>query len=158
MIKERHKAIYGKIKLERMYCESCKGSTIVLEGIKQCCEGAADDILSEEEEIMVSPRSIRKSLSQKRKKEILKKQDNKCLYCDLPFGTPYLRKNVFCLTRVNWDHLVPFSYTQTSGKTDFVASCNICNLIKSDKMFKTVEDARRHIQQRRIEKGYEYAD
>jgi 5-methylcytosine-specific restriction endonuclease McrA len=49
------------------------------------------------------------------------------------------------ILKVNWDHVVPFSYSQNNYAYNFVAACQICNGIKGSQMFKTLEEARIHI-------------
>ena len=83
-------------------------------------------------------------------------QDNKCLYCDKEFGTPYERNNKVRFTKVHYDHLIPYSYSQSCDNKDFVASCNICNHIKYNLMFDTVEEVFRYVEYNRKKKGYKY--
>jgi len=131
--------------------------TIVLQGIKQCC----DEPVNPEQgfsckENMIQGHFKRKYPSLKRQKELLDKQNNQCLYCNKPFGTPYTRNGVLAFTTVHWDHLVPYAYSQTSKDLDFVASCNICNFIKSDMVFETIEEVFRYVDYNRKKKRYSY--
>lgn len=156
MIKQKHIAIYGKLKMFRVYCEECKGMTLVLDDKKLCCDMPAPKKSIKQEEIIVSPDGRRKKPSLKRQKEILEKQDNKCLYCNNKFGTAYFRDGKLKLTKLHWEHLVPFSYTQRSSDKDFIASCNVCNLIKSDKVFETVEEVFHYVRYNRKKKGIDF--
>lgn len=56
--------------------------------------------------------------------------------------------------QVNWDHKVPFAYSQNNGNQNFVAACQICNRLKSRIMFNSLEEARVYLYYKQIEKGY----
>lgn len=89
--------------------------------------------------------------------QMLEAQDNRCFYCDIPFGTSYKhpRLNKYVKTTVCCDHLVPFAYTQNNNEMNFVCACGVCNGIKSALMFQTVEEARSYVEYCRKKKGYE---
>ena len=58
------------------------------------------------------------------------------------------------MLRVEWDHYIPYSYSQDNRVSNFVAACQICNRIKSSLMLPSAEEYRVHIQNKRVEKGY----
>lgn len=82
------------------------------------------------------------------------KQEGKCFYCHLSLGSYVLRNGNPVRLRLNWDHQVPYSYSQNNQGSNFVASCHVCNGIKSAFVFKTEEEARIYVQEKRTEKGY----
>lgn len=88
-------------------------------------------------------RSQHKKPSQYQCDIILKRQDNKCLYC----GTPFIYE------APHFDHFIPLSFLRRSSLENFVAACQLCNNIKSDKVFDSLEDVRKHIRVRRIGRG-----
>jgi 5-methylcytosine-specific restriction endonuclease McrA len=47
-----------------------------------------------------------------------------------------------------WDHLVPYVYGYDNSDDNFVAACQICNNIKSSKLFSSLEEAREYINAR----------
>jgi len=93
------------------------------------------------------------------RREILAKQNNRCLYCDLPFGTEILRtgrKGRLVTLRLNWDHFIPYAYCLNNPHDNWVAACHVCNGIKGPRIFDTIADARRYIQNKALENGYVY--
>ena len=156
---KKHVAIYGRVKILRGYCKDCQQYALILYGIIQCCDKPLDEI--EEQEEFGYKRMAQGAINRKRPSleaitKMLFSQDQKCIYCNIPFGTSYqhpkLRK--FMETKVCCDHFVPFKYSQDNGDLNFVLACGTCNGIKSDKMFNTMEDARAYVESRRKNKGY----
>jgi 5-methylcytosine-specific restriction endonuclease McrA len=158
MIKKKHLAIYGSIKLQRMYCKKCKDMALVVDNKLLCCNSDVGNKLQKGIEIIVNGEQ-RKRPGLAEQEKILKIQNNKCLYCNKPFGTMYVRegKNYVRYTQIHYDHLIPYSYCK-QNKNNFVAACNICNSIKYNKMFNTVEEAFYYVEYNRKKKGYIYAD
>lgn len=64
------------------------------------------------------------------KREILKRQDHKCLYCGE------------ALVEIEFDHFKPRCHGGSSGPENRVASCRLCNAIKGEKLFATIDAAR----------------
>ena len=56
--------------------------------------------------------------------------------------------------KVHWDHKIPYSYAQDNRDINFVASCSVCNLMKHDRMFETLDEAREYLQTRWETKGF----
>lgn len=127
--------------------------TLVVKGIKQCCDTPVEET-SLSSKVMCGGIRRKKPNSGEIEK-ILTLQDNKCLYCRKPFGTPYVRNGKISMTKLCFDHLIPYSYAQ-SNRNNFVAACNICNGIKSNLMFVSVEEAYHYVEHRRKKKGYTY--
>ena len=50
--------------------------------------------------------------------------------------------------RLSWDHFIPFSVILDNPDDNWVASCKNCNSIKHANIFKTIGEARDHIQPR----------
>ena len=110
MIKQKHLAFYGEFRLLRAFCKECKGMTLIVDNIKQCCHNPLSGKMSQEWEQMCPATGKRRIPPAWRQREILKVQDNKCLYCDKPFNIPYFHKEKLRFTKINWDHLIPFIY------------------------------------------------
>ena len=105
---------------------------------------------------MSEPAIGRKGPGLREKREILSRQDNKCLYCGSEFGTPIWseRHGKVLFTNIHWDHFVPYCYSYNNKRVNFVAACSVCNLIKSSKMFETLTEAKNYILYQRKRKGY----
>ena len=69
--------------------------------------------------------------SKRIKCELLLEQEGRCAYCN----------SSLLEVEINWDHLIPWSYLQSSGgKGNRVASCDPCNAAKSNKIFRKESD------------------
>jgi hypothetical protein len=96
--------------------------------------------------------SLRKRPSVKLGKEILAWQNGQCLYCGIHIGSFYKRGTEVFVSKLHWDHFVPFSYLQMNPKINWVASCDVCNQIKTDKIFNDLREARGYIEAQRRKK------
>ena len=83
----------------------------------------------------------RRSLSTARKAELLEKYLYTCVYCN---------EDATCV-----DHVVPFSYSQCDDEDNLVASCDECNLIAGDKVFRDFTTKSEYI--RNVKKHPKYA-
>ena len=152
-----HVAVYGSLRMLRGYCPNCKDNALIVKGEYQCCDRAvSSNNIVKFQKRMIEAAQMRHRPSVQAINKMLKKQDNKCLYCDIPFDTAYehpkLRKMM--KTKVCFDHFVPYAYSQDNRDVNFVCACGTCNGIKSDKVFKTVEEARDYVGYCRKKKGY----
>ena len=148
-------AIYGNTKLLRMYCRKCKAFSFVVDKTFQCCGKEGNDS-AESYKRMSNASGMRKCPPQKIAVDILKKQENRCKYCDIKFGEIYFRDTKRHISKIAWDHFVPFAYLQENPYDNWVASCGVCNSIKSSKMFETIEEVRNYVQYSRKKKGISY--
>jgi DNA-binding CsgD family transcriptional regulator len=96
------------------------------------------------------------------KQRISERQNNRCLYCDLPIGAEIMRwqqagnkRNGIVTLRAHWDHFVPYAYLLRNPSSNWVLACHVCNGLKLARIFHTVERAREFILPKRIAKGYE---
>ena len=77
---------------------------------------------------------------------------NRCMYCGLEFdrvvsdedGSEHVVYEPFVV-----DHFTPYSYKADSSLDNLVLSCLACNLVKSDKVFESLAEARDYILTRR---------
>lgn len=152
---ERHVVWYGRIALERAYCQDCKQFAFVIDDTLQCCYRNAPQVncISRQERASEAP-SVRLLPPIQVRRTLLREQDNKCLYCCRRFGTQVWRGRKVIVLSVAWDHKVPFAYAQNNGLENFVAACQICNRLKGSIMFYSLEEARVYLYNRQIEKGY----
>jgi hypothetical protein len=78
--------------------------------------------------------------------EVLIAQDNRCLYCGHRFGDLVIRRrDDWQWLELNWDHFVPFAYSNRNLDDNWVAACHLCNSYKSSLFFPDVQSARLHI-------------
>ena len=145
-------SIYGNIKIPKAYREHCGAFSFVIDGILSCCDRALE-FEARRYKRESEPEQRRKLPPVVERRAQLELQGNRCFYCGRSFGS-YVFKNLKT-TRllVHFDHLLPYVYSQNNHSRNFVASCQICNQIKRDKCFQTVEEAQIFILNRWEEKG-----
>ena len=156
----KHYAKYGNTILKRIKCEDCKRYAFVIDGIIQCCDRKLEEFKTHKAKVMSCATNKRKGLSLKAKRDVLEKQKNRCLYCGYEFKDILWNNHryKFYTVEVRWDHFSPFSYSYNNKHNNFVASCQICNKIKTNLMFETVEEVRDYVKYRRAKRGYENKD
>ncbi|MBW2126310.1 MAG: hypothetical protein JRH08_11570 [Deltaproteobacteria bacterium] len=138
------KAIFGKVKLNRHICPKCRNA-ILNSTRKFTCDVCGYEKTDEEAKkykIIVPPPGIRKSPARSIQKKILEIQSYRCYWCANKFGMPYWKNNRLRYLKIHWDHKIHFSFEQTNRDDNWVASCNICNLFKSNFLFKSDADCR----------------
>lgn len=162
-IKRLHTAIYGNVALLRGPCPCCGSESILQDGVSLCC-GVSLKYWDDYDETalanaqvavkrMTSPRFKRNRPPKHVQLSILKAQENRCVYCDQEFGNYVWKSGRLCRLRVDWDHFVPYTYSANNRAENFVAACHVCNGLKSDKHFDSIEQAKEYIRARREEKG-----
>ncbi len=107
--------------------------------------------------------------------DLLTEWGNRCVYCRLPFGLliwksgigsmigsgmntlRYYRSNHAAIVlHVEWDHFTPFTYSDSSADDQFLPACQVCNQLKGDKLFRSIEGAREYLEPRWLRR-YEMA-
>lgn len=90
-----------------------------------------------------------RKISQKTDKflqKLCEEQDGRCYWCGRKFGTLYSKHyNVFLPLQATFDHIIPHIYSKDHTEKNLVASCNICNGIKYDKIFKSEEECKDYL-------------
>lgn len=97
------------------------------------------------------------------RRRVTEKQAGRCLYCELPIGIEVWRQRPphsrlssgVVLLKPHYDHFVPYSYSLRNAASNWALACHVCNLIKTARMFDTVEQARDVVLPARLSKGYE---
>jgi len=145
--------LYGKVRIIKAWCEDCQGYFIVQEGKLSCCDKPIDadpGRYKRESE----PEQRRKAPPLKERQKQLEDQHYRCFYCSRSFDSTVYRNGKAVRLKVHYDHMIPYSLTQDNSVSNFVAACHVCNGIKTDFCFHTVEEAQIYIQGRWKEKGY----
>lgn len=150
---------YGSERMVRSLCPICNKHSFIIDERYDCCGTKFDGKGWLKERRVIECRFKRKKPSIYAIRYMLDAQNDVCFYCGREFNEFYLHPKTKRLlrTKMHFDHFVPFSYSQDNRECNFVISCSICNLIKSDKIFLTEEDARDYVRYRRKKKGYEEA-
>ncbi len=150
-----HVAVYGKVAIPRKFCEDCQTFAFVFDDIIQCCDKHIGGSKPRAVKRMSDIATGRKGPGRNAAKKILEEQDGRCLYCERRIGSYMIRHHKMIRLRLNWDHMVPYVYSLDSRPKNFAAACHVCNGIKSDKMFASVEEVKVYVQEKIKAKGYE---
>ena len=148
-------SLYGNVAIKKTFCSVCKHWAFVLDGKLACC-GLPFDAAPEKVQRESEPPSRRKTPSKADQAIILREQDDRCIYCCQPFGQVRHRHGRKVLLRLHWDHASPFVYAQDNSADNFVAACHVCNGVKSDLCFGTLDEAMVALLFRRQQKGYDF--
>ena len=149
-----HIAYYGKVPIVKSLCPNCNRESFIIDGVLVCCGIENTSKPKFKKRASVSPQD-RKMPSLYSQRKILSKQNNRCIYCGVRFGGLVARRSENITVLLEWDHFIPFSYSQNNSASNFLASCQICNQIKSSQVFDSIEDAKSYIMEQRKTKGYE---
>jgi hypothetical protein len=148
-------ALYGNVAIEKAYCPNCDAVSFVKNGKFVCCDTA---LLGEPKKFhreTVAPQH-RKTPPKAEKDRILDEQEDRCLYCGVRFESTRFRHGKLFRIKVNWDHQLPYVFSQNNATSNFVAACHVCNGIKSNRVFKTIEEAQVYLAGKRKQKGYDF--
>lgn len=157
----RRVAIYGNVRLIREQCPDCRNVALVVGGRFACCGRewvGADSDQTTHLQRFASPEFVRRKPSPHERSMILAHQDYRCFYCGHSLSAIYTQGVKTFRAKIHWDHQLPFAFSQDNRVDNFVASCNVCNLLKSSKIFETVEDARVYLVHRQGKKGISWID
>jgi hypothetical protein len=143
--KAPHVACYGQVSLERRYCEDCKRFGFVLDGRIQCCDTKVGLALPKARKRMCEVPIGRKGPPAKAKRSILREQGYCCFWCDRRFGKVLWRGRKRKVLRIEWDHLVSYAYSRDNRPVNYVASCHVCNRLKSSSVFESIDECRVYI-------------
>jgi hypothetical protein len=153
MRKIPHNAVYGDIVIPRGYCLECESYAFIIDGKLKCCDAPAESNPTTFKR-MCDVGGGRKRPRKKVQNKILEEQRYLCFYCWRRFGQTVYREGRSIRLKINWDHVNPWSYCLSNKDSNFVAACHVCNGIKSNLMFKDLDDARTTITERWKDKGY----
>jgi hypothetical protein len=148
-------ALYGNEKIVKGYCENCKVRAFIIDGMFSCC-GEKTNIEPKKFRRETDARFKRDRPSKKGREAILKAQFNRCIYCNVEFGTYRFKKGKPVKILIHWDHFMPFAYGANNKTSNFVAACHVCNGIKSSHVFNSLDEAKVELAAKRQEKGYDF--
>lgn len=136
-----HRTYYGNTILLRVDCRTC-GRSIMHELWR--CGGCGKEI--EPSGITVDREAEaefnRHQPSEGHQEFLLDAQEGRCYWCGRIFGCLVIKNGRDYQLRPVFDHFVPFAFTGSCDDLEFVASCQICNGIKSSKIFDDEEMCR----------------
>ena len=140
-------SLYGNTKLLRGFCKRCRRWAIVLDGLKQCCDKPVD-VFVQKKRRMTPAELCRRLPPFRHRKRLLEVYDNRCAYCEQQLGAWVQYHERLLKLRLHWDHNTPWSYSQDNHYENFLPSCHVCNLWKSDRIFQTLDEVRVYVSQK----------
>lgn len=158
MNKKTMKAVYGKVALTRAYCVKCQCYAFVLDGKLACCNTPITKPETDIVKKMLQGSLRRELLSPNEKRKLLEMQKHKCFYCDCDLNSSWYmggRMKVPRKITIQYDHVVPWVFSNNDDLDNFVAACNVCNMIKKDRIFPTIDKLREWILWKREDMNYE---
>lgn len=142
-------ALYGTTPIQRAFCSVCASYAFVIDGKLQCCERPYAAPAKEDQLVRFSESERkRKKPPPWWKKKTIAEQRGRCFYCGRRFGTVLIRKNKETTLGVHWDHVEAWCFAHDNRLFNFVASCSLCNLFKSNKSFYSIESIRDYLMAR----------
>lgn len=149
-----HKARYGNVTILRAYCSECRTYALIIDNKLRCCDRRLQEIEASTSKQMSEVPIGRRGPSRKVQLEILKRQEERCLYCKRRFGDIVYRRAKACRLRIEWDHASPYCYSLNNMPGNFVAACHVCNRYKAAHVFNSLEEAQTFLYEKWKEKGY----
>lgn len=147
------KLLYGSISLLSEDCPNCGRESFVVEGRLVCCgRRTLGEPMTWKR--MSATKKDRRFWSAAFREALIHEQNSRCFWCELRFDKDEWRDGRLWKKSIHIEHVEPFIYAQNEARENIVASCSICNLIKSCLMFKTIDECREYIQHQRILKDY----
>lgn len=148
-------AVFGTVQVPRMFCQDCQQLAMVVSGYFQCCDNKCD----EAPEMWKRESDLDGQRAQPSKRAMAAQlilQENRCLYCERTLGSHVKYRGKAVRLRMHFDHFFPLSYSRDNSNENFVIACHICNQIKSNKCFQTVEEVRLYVATKREQKEQTY--
>lgn len=141
----------------RAKCPRCHEFALIIDNAYGCCGARFQNTPTDKMRIrrMSNAYGFRQKLQRHEQKKILDQQKDRCIYCEaqIPGYKWSPRTRSFIPRAIHWDHFSPFAFTGSNDAANFVASCDECNQIKSDKHFINVVAAREYIHERKRNKA-----
>ena len=135
---------YGSTQLPRIFCRKCQQWSIVLHGLRQCCDTPTTTEIIKHKR-MIPAAGIRRRPPKKVREALLLQYQNCCAYCTQTFGNIIFYHGKPRRLVLNWDHELPFAYIQTNPDENFLPSCQCCNAWKHAKIFQTIEEVKVYV-------------
>src|SRR3990167_3339930 len=150
------KTFYGGVCMPRVYCGRCKTTCFVIDGQRACCDEPVVEIRTEKKVRMSDGLSNRNRFSKSQIAALIALQDNRCAYCLYRFNSWQINQQTRkrLKLKIHIDHMIPWSYLATN-EGELVAACQICNSLKSNRVFDDFDSIRIFLREERWKHGWE---
>lgn len=141
-MKKDIQSFYGENSLLKKYCHSCKQYSFIEDDEFICCGKPITKKKTKiiiKQEVSFTKKNYRKRIPEKIKKEFFKSGKAECTYCGCDLT----------LENIQFDHFIPFCFNKSNFHKNRVPICGLCNRIKSDNIFNTIEEAKNYIAKRK---------
>jgi 5-methylcytosine-specific restriction endonuclease McrA len=135
-------SLYGNVAIPKGYCPDCATYAFIINNKLQCCDAPVARCSPTKIRRESEPEYIRKQPPKSTQKLLLEEQDYRCFYCNARFGDHRIYNGRERVIKLNWDHMVPWIYSQNNASANFVAACQHCNGLKKAMIFDTLDQAR----------------
>ena len=92
-----------------------------------------------------NPKRVKRTFSKVAIQRQVDLQGNKCFWCGRAFGTRFQSHRDPVTLNPRGDHFIPFSFCYSTKKNNLVATCQICNAVKGNRIFQTEQDCRDYV-------------
>lgn len=145
--------MYGSVALLSEICPECHAESFVVEGHFNCC-GLPYEKVPDRWKRMSSTSDLRRKFSAAFRQSLITSQNDVCYWCGIPFDREEFNDGKRIKKHVHIEHIEPFIYAANEDDENIVASCSICNWIKTDYVFKDTYACKAYVRTQRILKGY----
>jgi hypothetical protein len=145
--------MYGNVALNSERCPRCKTHAFVIDEKFSCC-GLPCDKKPKRWKRMSACKTDRIQFSLAQRTELVNRQNKICFWCKVEFDKDEYRHGKLVNKTIHIEHIEPFIYSFDNSPDNFVASCSICNSLKSCLMFQTIHECREYIKTQRALKGF----
>ena len=147
------KLLYGSVCLLSDRCPACGEESFIQDGATVCC-GVQIAKPPDRWKRMSACRDHRRRFSPGYRAALVDAQNGVCFWCAIRFDKREWKHGREAKKSIEVEHIEPFIFAANETGQNIVASCSICNHIKSSLIFQDIHEARTQIQIRRTAKGY----
>lgn len=131
------------------YCQACQCESFVIDRRFTCCGRHSD---------LAYVKEVKKKIRRPNASELrdlrAKFERAGCFYCMRPFGIKVKQRGRMIQLRYQLDHILPWSRFHNNGDYNFAAACHVCNFLKGDRIFPSIEATRQWLARAWLDKGY----
>jgi 5-methylcytosine-specific restriction endonuclease McrA len=148
------KLLYGATEMLHGYCATCDDTTFADDEMR-CLDCKAPVTIERKVRREVRGTFRRKKPTLAHQRALIERQRGRCFWCGYLFGSHWVSPgNRLRKLMPVFDHFVPFAYTGSCDDREFVASCSICNGIKTSHMFDSEDECRAYVVRKAAAKGW----
>lgn len=145
--KKAHVGLYGHVGMVRGFCRSCDSFAFVIDGRVRCCGEKFVDEPNHFRRMTQVP-DVRRWVPVEVRRRKLEEQEGRCFYCFQRLKSRVSVGGYRVFLRLEWDHMVPFSFDRNDDEANLAAVCHKCNNWKSNLVFNSIEEIRIYVEEK----------